>query len=470
MINLKGKLGQIPGSTAVIKTEVYTYFTLMAEALKRDKGVELKVEQSYLSKFEVTDELRKIVKDKTGNSPAIAAMLNQSVRIEDILGVTAQPIDPANTAVIEPTFPANSYKTLEDYIKTLPQDSFDPPLYIKYRSPIAEFMVHPYPNHTGLDPRQTGNLVVIGPKDAIKPDILNWIYNNSIFYGFIPYGNPQIQSLYFAGVDQLKQKVKVLESVVKVVSTFLQMQLSPDIITITIDKVLTHSLTGATEFINPGTFDYAIGTIPDNNKIQIQVVLVPGEGLHLFREDVATAYFAMRESAKKDGVKLVVNSAFRPAFKLEGGVTTKSGKTLEPTTQYGIRKERKPNKDENFWLTAPASAYDPAVAPPGSSNHGSGIAIDLNTGGYAHYPGNALTDNGRVFEWLTKNAHRFGFIRGVSSEVWHWEYYPPTKPGKKNQVSTTGPYTMVPKSHPTWGPYNNVDWESQGGFEGSKTT
>ena len=76
MANLQGKLGQVPGGTAVINTEAYAYFVQMQAALKRDKAVDLVAQQGYLSKFEVTDELRKLVKNKQGDgTPLIASML-----------------------------------------------------------------------------------------------------------------------------------------------------------------------------------------------------------------------------------------------------------------------------------------------------------------------------------------------------------------------------------------------------------
>jgi len=53
------------------------------------------------------------------------------------------------------------------------------------------------------------------------------------------------------------------------------------------------------------------------------------------------------------------------------------------------------------------------AAQPGHSNHQNGIAIDFNV----------TSQNGRVFEWLTKNAWKYGFIRTVSRERWHWEYW-----------------------------------------------
>ena len=52
------------------------------------------------------------------------------------------------------------------------------------------------------------------------------------------------------------------------------------------------------------------------------------------------------------------------------------------------------------------------AAPAGSSNHQNGIAVDLNV----HAAG------GR-YEWLVKNAWKFGFIRTSPRERWHWEYW-----------------------------------------------
>lgn len=53
------------------------------------------------------------------------------------------------------------------------------------------------------------------------------------------------------------------------------------------------------------------------------------------------------------------------------------------------------------------------AAAPGRSNHQNGIAVDFNVS----------ANSGRVFEWMTKNAWKYGFIRTVSRERWHWEYW-----------------------------------------------
>ncbi|MEI6419212.1 MAG: M15 family metallopeptidase, partial [Sphingomonadales bacterium] len=55
------------------------------------------------------------------------------------------------------------------------------------------------------------------------------------------------------------------------------------------------------------------------------------------------------------------------------------------------------------------------AAKPGFSNHQNGIAVDLDV-----KPGEGNPN----YEWLTREATGFGFLRTVSSETWHWEYRP----------------------------------------------
>jgi LAS superfamily LD-carboxypeptidase LdcB len=52
------------------------------------------------------------------------------------------------------------------------------------------------------------------------------------------------------------------------------------------------------------------------------------------------------------------------------------------------------------------------AARPGYSNHQGGFALDLTTS-----------------SWLANNAHRFGFVRTVPSESWHYEYHGPDTGG-----------------------------------------
>lgn len=478
MADLKGKVGQI-ATGAVVLNEAYPLWQRMVDDLKKDKALELKAKQGYVSKFDIIDELRKRVKDKApASDPALAGLLDPKVALADILGIkpsgsattgSATTGSAPSTAATGSGFPSGSYEKLENYINTLGANMYEPPLSLKEKSPTQAFDIQPIPSIPNLDPRRTGKLFVVDPETVKNKDLLAWIYNNSILYGFIPYGSPEPNAFYFVGKEKIKQLIKTANDVAAVVSTFLSSVVPKDIITISVDKVLTHSLTSASEFADPGNLDEIVvpaDQISDNKKQKITLFNIPGT-TQAVRADSAFAFAAMKDAASKDGVNISLGSGFRPAFGEFTQMTTKSGKKLPVTSQYSIRKSRAPSKGEDHWLNAPSSAYDPAVAPPGKSNHGNGIALDLNTGGYPSYPAHPFLQGGKIMKWLTENAHRFGFLRAVSSEAWHWEYYPPGKPDSKGRNSSTGPYTIVPSSHVTWGPYNAVDWKANGGFTGT---
>jgi D-alanyl-D-alanine carboxypeptidase len=46
----------------------------------------------------------------------------------------------------------------------------------------------------------------------------------------------------------------------------------------------------------------------------------------------------------------------------------------------------------------------------GTSNHGRGQALDINTG----------PTSTKTYKWMAANAAKFGFRRTVSDEPWHW--------------------------------------------------
>lgn len=63
------------------------------------------------------------------------------------------------------------------------------------------------------------------------------------------------------------------------------------------------------------------------------------------------------------------------------------------------------------YLSGDKPAY---VAPPGHSEHGFGLAVDVTNG--------ALVGAGDAeWEWLQRNANRFGW-HPISGETWHWEF------------------------------------------------
>jgi len=136
-------------------------------------------------------------------------------------------------------------------------------------------------------------------------------------------------------------------------------------------------------------------------------------------KDVAGYYISMRDAAQTDGVTLRLNSAFRGYDDVivpdECGNGVKSG-------QNSLYAEYGPGR----------------AASPGRSQHQNGIAFDLQTGmPKDQVPRPEIMT--KEYKWLIENAHKFGFIRTVESERWHWEY----QPGSTQ-------FNRVAKDHPTW--------------------
>lgn len=100
----------------------------------------------------------------------------------------------------------------------------------------------------------------------------------------------------------------------------------------------------------------------------------------------AAAFQRMYDAAKRDGVNLFINSAYRdPAYQAK--------LFNQAIAKYGsVAAARK-------W-----------VAPPGRSEHQTGRALDLNMG------------QSGAHRWLQQNAGQFGFRQSYSWEPWHWYY------------------------------------------------
>lgn len=70
-------------------------------------------------------------------------------------------------------------------------------------------------------------------------------------------------------------------------------------------------------------------------------------------------------------------------------------------------------EQRELW-TAYLNGDGPRAARPGLSNHQNGVAFDINTRSFTS----------PLYLWMTENAPRYGFIRTVGGEHWHWEYRP----------------------------------------------
>lgn len=127
-----------------------------------------------------------------------------------------------------------------------------------------------------------------------------------------------------------------------------------------------------------------------------------------------TTILLMQQDAAKDNVIITLNSGFR-----------QFADQVRLRRQNVIDKTKK--TDDHYLLTAKSTFFSPPTAIPGWSNHQDGTAFDFSTTGKD------------VYAWLVKYAIKYGFVRTVASEVWHWEI----RPGVDQ-------FAIVPKTHESW--------------------
>ena len=121
---------------------------------------------------------------------------------------------------------------------------------------------------------------------------------------------------------------------------------------------------------------YGNGRIPPTELLPI------GDGSERLYAPAGQAFRAMATDAWRAGVDLRVNDGYR---------------TLDQ--QHVLADELGLYRDGGL------------AAVPGTSTHGWGLSVDLDT------------DGGAV-EWLRANAARYGFVEDVAREPWHWTYRP----------------------------------------------
>jgi LAS superfamily LD-carboxypeptidase LdcB len=85
----------------------------------------------------------------------------------------------------------------------------------------------------------------------------------------------------------------------------------------------------------------------------------------------------------------------------------------DPAAQIALRRANCGSSDYAIY-EAPASSCSPPTAPPGTSNHEQGTAVDFTCNG-----GGALSRSSSCFSWLQSHAASYGFYN-LPSEPWHW--------------------------------------------------
>lgn len=123
---------------------------------------------------------------------------------------------------------------------------------------------------------------------------------------------------------------------------------------------------------------------------KITVVTIGGKPVS---KPTGHAFLKMQAAAHAAGVKLSLTSGFRT--------------NSEQSYLYNCYKSKRCNNGN-------------LAARPGYSNHQNGLALDLSTS-----------------TWLARNASKYGFVRTVPKEAWHYEYRGKDPGGPCSRGTTT---------------------------------
>ena len=141
-----------------------------------------------------------------------------------------------------------------------------------------------------------------------------------------------------------------------------------------------------------------------NGKLTNLTKISTGGGNHQLNPEAAAAYEKMVQAAKAENVAWGITDSYR---NYEQQVDVAKRKGLY--SQGGL------------------------AAQPGTSNHGWGAAVDLDFKNGA---------SGNPFEWLKKNASKFGFTN-IPREDWHWEHKQSAKNLGADVSTSTGTSTST---------------------------
>jgi D-alanyl-D-alanine carboxypeptidase len=121
-----------------------------------------------------------------------------------------------------------------------------------------------------------------------------------------------------------------------------------------------------------------------NGKIPPEALGRVGDTRHKLWAPAAEKLNRMIEDAKRDGVKIGITDSYRP-YAEQVDLARRKGLY----SQGGL------------------------AAKPGTSEHGWGMATDLDL-------------NSEALSWMRKNAKNYGFVENVPRESWHWAFRPPS--------------------------------------------
>ena len=152
----------------------------------------------------------------------------------------------------------------------------------------------------------------------------------------------------------------------------------------------TSAATPSTSSAAPATRSYSLNSkgIPadlvgyGNGRIPASALEKVGNTRHKLWAPAAEQLTKMIADAEKDGVKIGITDSYRP-YAEQVDLARRKGLY----SQGGL------------------------AAKPGTSEHGWGMATDLDL-------------NSKALSWMKQNADRYGFVNNVARESWHWAFKP----------------------------------------------
>ncbi len=118
----------------------------------------------------------------------------------------------------------------------------------------------------------------------------------------------------------------------------------------------------------------------ENGRLPDEALTPIGVGTHRLAAPAASAFTKLSAAAEADGVTIGVTDSYR-SYDAQVDVANRKGLY----SQGGL------------------------AAKPGTSDHGLGLALDLDL-------------DTKALSWMRANAGRFGFVEDTPRESWHWKF------------------------------------------------
>ena len=130
-----------------------------------------------------------------------------------------------------------------------------------------------------------------------------------------------------------------------------------------------------------------------NGKIPASALEPVGTTRHKLWGPAAEALTRMMSDAAKDGVQIGITDSYRPY-----------GEQVDLARRKGLYSQ------------------GGLAAKPGTSEHGWGMAADLDL-------------NAKALSWVRQNGEKYGFFNTASRESWHWGFKPNSAGGQQWGIS-----------------------------------